>query len=135
MRKEDSIHATYLLYGYHIEERTKPNAVNGGGIAGQDGIPHSSPLSSSAPYKDSEKAELELTSVTLTKEENLISQPLFLTFSYPFLIPYSRTVEAKSGYKKIISIHVYSLERAALQVRDDIDIRQLRLISHEPVGP
>ena len=71
-RKHDSLHATYLLSGRRrYEEKSRlvhaDSQVNGS----HDKVPASSPFPSSAPREEEEKPELDVTAITIVKEEDL----------------------------------------------------------------
>ena len=71
-KKHDSIHATYLLSGRrHYEEKSRALQVNGQVNGGHDNVPASSPFPSSAPREDDDKPELELTAISIVREEDL----------------------------------------------------------------
>lgn len=71
-RKHDSLHATYLLCGRRrYEEKPKPALVDGQINGSYDKVPASSPFPSSAPREEDEKPELDVTAISIVKEEDL----------------------------------------------------------------
>ncbi|KAI9800312.1 MAG: hypothetical protein M1833_003426 [Piccolia ochrophora] len=90
-KKSGSVHATYLLCG--VRKQQEPQAVNGThGVEGDDVEMQSSPPfpSSSMPNQDDLGEQIPVTSVVLSREEDL--------------------EDIRESFETIFSIHIYSLE-------------------------
>ncbi|KAJ5239238.1 hypothetical protein N7468_003857 [Penicillium chermesinum] len=92
-KRPQSVHATYVITG--IQNPPEPPATNGH-AKDEDEIMQSSPyLPSSIPNQEGLFGSVEYTAITLAREEDL--------------------EDAKSAFKSISSIHVYSIQPTVLQ--------------------